>query len=251
MTGQDSTRPHDDEQAPATEPDAATIARLVTNDERFRVVLREAPFGVVVLGADVRVQVANGVVESIMGYGPGDMDLRPLGDFCPADRWPVLHQLLRDGVPGETFRSVRVTLLHRDGHEVPVQGSATVLGDRGGPVRGFLVILRDITHEQEAELRARARFEKLVNYSADIITVFGADRRLKYTSPQGQRVLGWQDDDLPAGILSALHPDDLPAAESPSTSSSPGRGAPTDRSPSASAAPTAAGTTSSRGREST
>ncbi len=106
-----------------------------------------------------------------------------------------------------------MTLLHRDGHEVPVQGSATVLGDRGGPVRGFLVILRDITHEQEAELRARARFEKLVNFSADIITVFGADRRLKYTSPQGQRVLGWQDDDLPAGILSALHPDDLPAAE--------------------------------------
>ena len=125
----------------------------------------------------------------------------------------MLHQLLRAGVPGETFRSVRVTLLHRDGHEVPVQGSATVLGDRAGPVRGFLVMLRDITHEQEAELRARARFEKLVNYSADIITVFGADRALKYTSPQGQRVLGWQDDDLPAGILSALHPDDLPAAE--------------------------------------
>jgi diguanylate cyclase (GGDEF)-like protein/PAS domain S-box-containing protein len=214
VTGQDSTRPHDGEQAPASEPDAATLARLVANDERFRVVLSEAPFGVVVLGADVRVQIANGVVESIMGYGPGDMDLRPLGDFCPADRWPVLHQLLRDGVPGETFRSVRVTLLHRDGHEVPVQGSATVLGDRGGPVRGFLVILRDITHEQEAELRARARFEKLVNFSADIVTVFGADRRLKYTSPQGQRVLGWQEDDLPAGILSALHPDDLPAAES-------------------------------------
>ena len=66
----------------------ATLARLVANDERFRVVLSEAPFGVVVLGADVRVQVANGVVESIMGYGPGDMDLRPLGDFCPRSVGP-------------------------------------------------------------------------------------------------------------------------------------------------------------------
>ena len=213
MTGQDSTRPHDDEPAAVTEPDAAALARLVTNDERLRVLLREAPFGVVVFGADFRVQVANGVVESIMGYGPGEMDERPLGDFCPADRWPALHERLRDGRPGETFRSVSVTLLHREGHEVPVQGSATVLGDPGGEGRGFLVILWDLTREQEAELRARARFEKLVNFSADIITVFGPDRRLKYTSPQGQRVLGWQDDDLPAGILTTLHPDDLPAAE--------------------------------------
>ena len=99
--------------------------------------------------------------------------------------------------------------MHRFSGEVSI-----VLGGAAGPHRGFLVIVWDVTQEQEAELRARARFEKLVNFSADIITVFGPDRRLKYTSPQGQRVLGWHDDDLPAGILSTLHPDDLPAAES-------------------------------------
>ena len=60
-------------------------------------VLSEAPFGVAVFGSRLRVQLANGVVESIMGYAPGEMDQRPLDDFCPADRWPVLHELLRNG----------------------------------------------------------------------------------------------------------------------------------------------------------
>ncbi|WP_256299962.1 histidine kinase N-terminal 7TM domain-containing protein [Haloarchaeobius salinus] len=68
-----------------------------------------------------------------------------------------------------------------------------------------LLILRDVTEQRQIE----QRYQRLIENSSDMITVLGADGRIKYDSPAIEGLLGYdQDEWVGRRGRERLHPDD-------------------------------------------
>jgi diguanylate cyclase (GGDEF)-like protein/PAS domain S-box-containing protein len=78
---------------------------------------------------------------------------------------------------------------------------------------GLAVYFRDITERRRATEALHASEEylrALVEHSAEIITVLGADGAVRYTSPAQRRLLGYEDEDSGDHMFDHVHPDDQP-----------------------------------------
>ncbi|HEU4616367.1 MAG TPA: PAS domain S-box protein, partial [Kofleriaceae bacterium] len=87
---------------------------------------------------------------------------------------------------------------------------ATPVTFEGRPA--MLAVITNMTGTRDAE----RRFKRLVEHSADGISLTRADNTIEYVSPGGKRILGYDDADLVgeyAGLLT--HPDDVAAWRAP------------------------------------
>lgn len=129
---------------------------LAAEGERLLVTLRSIADGVVATDTDGRITLLNPVAEQFCGRDQADAVGRPLAEVFPIlsekDRSPLdpigrLHEgdRRRDAV------SERGILVAGDGVERIVAHSAAPLRDREGATIGAVLVLRDITREQELE----------------------------------------------------------------------------------------------------
>lgn len=108
----------------------------------------------------------------------------------------------------------------------------TPVKDSSGEVTHFIAIKQDITGRKQTEEKLRenqAYFQRLIENSTDVITVFDPSGRMEYVSPTVERVLGYKPNELAGhSALDFIHPDDMEAtvaalaqaAENPGTTTS-------------------------------
>ncbi len=83
--------------------------------------------------------------------------------------------------------------------------------------RGFLEAVANLRNEiaerqnaEEALKHSERYYKSLIENALDIVTILDADARVKYTSPSGERVLGYSAAELEGrNVFELVHPDDM------------------------------------------
>jgi len=170
---------------------------LSESEARNRAILDTAVDGILVVDEASRVIYANPAVCRFTGHDVEDLRNRPLTDLMP-ERFRVRHETgfkhyLRMGQATMPWRELAFVLLHRDGHEIPVELS---IGERGGAgQRQFIGIMRDVTERQRTQQALREQEERiklLLDSMAE--GMYGVDTRgdCTFINPAGLRLLGFE-----------------------------------------------------------
>jgi PAS domain S-box-containing protein len=123
------------------------IGRRRSEETKLRLLLEMAPFGVMTVGSDGRIVLANRALERMLEYGAGDLWGRSAADILPAS--------LLDGA---NATSVQAQAVAHSGIEAPVEASVTPVVLEGERVTMVTVV--DLRERQRIEGQLR-QAEKL------------------------------------------------------------------------------------------
>lgn len=178
------------------------------SSEELRTLLDAAVEALVVMNADGRILDWNRAAETTFGWrrqealGAVMADLLVPEDQREAHRAGVERFLAGRG-GGMIGRRVELRACHRDGHEVPVELTLSVL-DAGERPR-FAAFLHDISERKQAEARLRP-FEAIVASSADAILSGSMDGTIESWNPAAERLYGYSAQEMIGSSVARLLP---------------------------------------------
>ncbi|MEU6545038.1 PAS domain S-box protein [Streptomyces sp. NPDC046859] len=155
-------------------------------------VLEQAPCGVLVVGAQDRVELANGHARHMFGYSASELRGKRLRDLLPE------HSGV--GVATEELIAPVTPALRRDGSEFPARIGGGRL--RGGRPRRVVYV----TDLGEAG-GTGDRLHQLVESSPDAMLVVDAEDRVRQASPRAESLFGYSHEQLIGTRLEVLLPD--------------------------------------------
>ena len=188
-------------------------ANLRESTALLRVTLDNMDQGLLMVGADDRVQVVNrralellGLPEAFMARKPSQLEVREYqmaaGEF---ERGGATLRRWLDGARMQTDRPV----YERERPNGTVLEIRTVPLPGGGAVRTYT----DITARRRAEAalaESEARYRLLAEHASDLIVLGHADGRRSYISPAARSMLGYEPEEaMRIGMRDVIHPDDL------------------------------------------
>ncbi len=148
---------------------------------RNRVIVDTAVDAILAVDMASRIAFANPAACRLAGYSGEELRGRMLTDLMP-EHYRVRHQAafqryLETGQPRMPWRDLEFMLLHRDGHEIPVEVS--IGEDIGTEPRLFIGVLRDMSERRRAEQaleesrdRYRALFVNMMDGYAYCLMLF-------------------------------------------------------------------------------
>ncbi len=165
---------------------------LRESEELFRNLIERANDGIAII-QNYKLQYVNPRLPEILGYSVDGMSKAPFSKFISQDELPMLEDRYEKRIAGEQELSIYETsLLHKDGHKVPVELNAGIISFQDEPAD--LVFARDITERKQAETALRES-EKLYRLLAenvtDIIWTMDMEMNFTYSSPSVTRLRGY------------------------------------------------------------
>ena len=144
----------------------ATEWRLSESREFFATTLTSIADAVIATDVDERITFMNPAAEALTGWRGADAMHRPLGEVFrlidPATRTvpasPVARTL-REGAVGTLPDGI--SLVTREGVEIPIADTSAVIRDAAGRIRGTVVAFRDVSSRLQAQEALRAAEERL------------------------------------------------------------------------------------------
>ncbi len=159
----------------------------------------------------LRIMMANQAVCELYGWSLDELVTMTLRDIRPPEELAIFEEARKDVATSDARMYARwARHLTKDGRVLDVTLEATPVTFEGRPA--MLAVITNMTGTRDAE----RRFKRLVEHSADGISLTRADNTIEYVSPGGKRILGYDDADLVgeyAGLLT--HPDDVAAWRAP------------------------------------
>jgi diguanylate cyclase (GGDEF)-like protein/PAS domain S-box-containing protein len=186
-------------------------ASLQQSNGTLSAIVGNSPLAIYAYDRTGAVTLWNAASEQMFGWSAEEA----MGHGCPVvreqDRATDAEFRARV-LAGEVITSQEVTRSTRSGTEIEVSFSAAPLRDEAGATIGVLALSADISARLEMERQVRdseRRFRALVQNVAEAITVIGADGSVRYSSPAGSRMLGYEEGSGEGSDpLSLVHPDD-------------------------------------------
>jgi diguanylate cyclase (GGDEF)-like protein/PAS domain S-box-containing protein len=138
---------------------------------------------VVLLDPQGRIADGNDATWKLAGYSRGEL----VGSPAEALFGPELEGgTLADSTPGDgSSPVVESTMRSRDGREIPINVSASVLRARDGQLAGLVLLARDMTEQKRSEARLRES-EEFIRATLDSLTtqiaIVGSDGRMLYAN---------------------------------------------------------------------
>ena len=142
---------------------ARLISALTDSEKRLEAILESANDAIISIDGEGRVLLWNHHAEEMFGYDHREMLGRTLTAIIPEryrdQHHEGIHRVVEGGEAHVLGRTVELTGLHKDGHEIPVELSLAMW--EGDGERFFSGIIRDITARKEAEEALRLANEDL------------------------------------------------------------------------------------------
>jgi PAS domain S-box-containing protein len=125
---------------------------LRESEEKFRRVFRDAGVGMVIVSPTGRFLAANRTFCDCLGYTEDELLAKTLEAITLPEDWPLFSQKLNEVLTqGYSFYWVQKRCLHKSGHIVYTESSASVIRNREGDPQYFVGEVLDITKRKEAE----------------------------------------------------------------------------------------------------
>jgi PAS domain S-box-containing protein len=151
----------------------------------------------------LRIMAANRAVCELYGWSLDELVTMTLRDIRPAEELAMFEEARKDVATSDARTYARwARHLTKDGRLLDVTLEATPVTFEGRAA--MLAVITNMTGTRDAE----RRFKRLVEHSADGISLTRADNTIEYVSPGGKRILGYEDiEGMNAKLIA--HPDDF------------------------------------------
>lgn len=135
------------------------LDELHDSQQRYRALFDSAFAGIGITDADETFTLANGALEQLLGYGPGELVGTRLSEVTDDDEFSRYQELTRRRQEGER-ESYETTVVRRDGQERHVLISASPLVDGDGGFAGTMAVVVDVTEQRRVEARLAQEQER-------------------------------------------------------------------------------------------
>lgn len=195
--------------------------RDITEQRRVEEALRESELvatatiegmsdGVMLVSMDGKVAYINKAFEKILGYkveevvGTSAVELPTYRDSKDKKK---AREALRRVIEKGSTEPIDVIALTKDGDEIPISFSASVIKDAQGNPKTLVAVIRDITERKRMEEALRESEEEyhcLVDWAPDIIFRWSPDKGLEYVSRAATRITGYTVEELMASPMMGM-----------------------------------------------
>ena len=167
----------------------AGFAALQDSEERFRLLVDAAPYGILMTDPEGRIQLANRQAEILFGYAashlPGENVALLLREHVQDE-----HYGHPESIPATLHAGGELLGVRRDGSEFVAQTQLGPLETRAGKMLLFTLV--DITERKRTETE-RNRFVALANASVEFIGMCDQNFKPFYVNPAGIRMVGFEN----------------------------------------------------------
>jgi PAS domain S-box-containing protein len=186
-------------------------------EEHFRLAVEGAPNGIVIIGGNGTIVLANSQMEKMFGYTKTELLGQPIEMLVPA-RARAQHEAYREGfLARPTARSMGIGLelygLRKDGSEFPLEIGLNPLQTGGQSL--ILASVVDITERKQAESALRESEERLARtekFSLVMATHLDLEGRWLKVPPTLCELLGYAETELLGHRFHEVtHPEDVEA----------------------------------------
>ena len=105
----------------------------------------------IVIGTDATIQKANRVTLNLLGYEEDELIGQPISLIFAREEWESKEAGLEDLIGKGMVQNVEKIYLAKDGREIPMLFSSSVMLDNDGNAQGVICTTRDITERKVAE----------------------------------------------------------------------------------------------------
>lgn len=175
-------------------------------EARYRHLVENVNAGIALTRGDCLVYVNPRLCE-ILGYSADELTSRPFIELvAPRDREMILDRYRRRQAGEELPQTYDVWACHKNGHEICLELTASVLRDSQG--LSTLAVLRDVTEQRRSEaraMRAEERWRLLIEQASDAIFIHDTQGKILDVNPAASRLTGYSRDELLSMHVQDLH----------------------------------------------
>lgn len=181
---------------------------LRESEEKYRILVEQANDGILIV-QDGMIKFANRRLAEANGRTVEELLNTNFLDYVRTDEVPILANRYQRRMAGENVERVYETvLLHRDGHEIPVEVNAGAITYQGRPA--VFAFVRDYTEHKRAEEALRKSEEKLravIESSPLPMMTIKSDGLVTLWNPAAESLFGWSRDEV-LGKYNPIVPED-------------------------------------------
>jgi PAS domain S-box-containing protein len=170
---------------------------LRESEEKYRILIEQAIDGILIV-QDGMIKFANRRLAETNGRTVEELLNTNFLDYVRPDEVPRVANRYRRRLAGDDVEQVYETvLLHKDGHEIPVEVSAGAITYQGSPA--VFAFVRDHTERKRAEEALRKSEEKLraiIEASPLSMMTIQSDGIVTLWNPAAESLFGWSEDEI-------------------------------------------------------
>jgi PAS domain S-box-containing protein len=145
----------------------------------------------------------NPAATDLFGWSPDETIGQHIGFLIPPERQQEEDQIQKSISGGKRVPPYETERIHKAGHLVLVELTASPIRSGGGETVGASSSYRDITSLKKAE----AMFEGLLDGAADAIVLVGPDGVIRLVNAQAEKLFGYKRDELLGRQVEVLVPE--------------------------------------------
>ncbi|MCS6302689.1 MAG: PAS domain S-box protein [Nitrospira sp.] len=162
-----------------------------------------------IIGKDLHGTITswNRAAETLLGYRAAEVIGRPVTLFFPPDRLEEESAILDRLRKCESIRQYETVRRCKDGRDISVSLTISLVRDKQGRIIGASKIMRDITESKQAEAKLReseARFRNVFEHAGTGIVIVDLAGNFVQCNPAYCAMLGYIEDELLQVHFSAL-----------------------------------------------
>ena len=181
---------------------------LDESEEKYRILVEQANDGILIVQEGM-IKFANHRLAEANGRTVEELINTNFLDYVRPEEVPRVANRYQRRMAGEDVEQVYETvLLHKDGHEIPVEVNAGAITYEGSPA--VFAFVRDHTERKRAEEALRESNETLralINASPLAIMAIDPESRVTMWNPAAERIFGWTESEVLGQYIPIVPPD--------------------------------------------
>ena len=181
---------------------------LGESEEKYRILVEQANDGILIVQEGL-IKFANRRLAEANGRTVEELINTNFLDYVRPEEVPRVANRYQRRMAGEDVEQVYETvLLHKDGHEIPVEVNAGAITYEGSPA--VFAFVRDHTERKRAEEALRESNETLralINASPLAIMAIDPESRVTMWNPAAERIFGWTESEVLGQYIPIVPPD--------------------------------------------